>query len=101
MLSDQDVEAVTRKTVLEKKATAVKSIKTLMDKSSGEVARNMQNTAFAYQSKDETNLVADYPILPSIRKFWKKILDVIDTAGTQGQLRSQLRIIDESVKKNC
>ena len=69
-----------------------------MDKASGEVARNLQNTAFAYQSKDESNLVADYPILPSTRKFWKKVLDVIDTAGTQGQLRSQLRIVDESVK---
>ena len=99
MLSDQDVETVTRKTVLEKKATSLKSIKSLFDKSSGEVARNMQNTAFAYQSKDEINLVADYPILPSTRKFWKKVLDVIDTAGTQGQLRSQLRIIDESVKE--
>lgn len=99
MLNDQDVETVTRKTILEKKATAINNIKSLMDRSSGEVARNMQNTAFAYQSKDETNLTADYPILPSIRKFWKKILDVIDTAGTQGQLRSQLRIVDESVKQ--
>lgn len=98
-LSDQDVETVTRKTVLEKKATAQATIKSLMEKSSGEVARNMQNTTFAYQSKDEVNLVADYPILPSTRKFWKKVLDVIDTAGTQGQLRSQLRIVDESVKE--
>ena len=99
MLSDQDVETVTRKTVLEKKPSVVKDLNSLLNKSSGEVARNMQNTSFAYESKDENTLVADYPILPSIRKFWKKILDVIDTAGTQGQLRSQLRIVDESVKK--
>ena len=44
-------------------------------------------------------MVADYTILPSTRKFWKKILQVIDTAGTSGQLRSQLRIVDESLKK--
>lgn len=99
MLSDQDVETVTRKTVLEKKPSVVQNVKTLMGKASGEVARNMQNTAFAYESKDEATLVADYPILPSTRKFWKKLLTVIDTAGTQGQLRSQLRIVDESVKK--
>ena len=99
MLSDQDVETVTRKTVLEKKPSTVKALKSLMDKASGEVARNIQNTGFAYESKDEETLVADYPILPSTRKFWKKILAVIDTAGTQGQLRSQLRIVDESVKK--
>lgn len=99
MLSDQDVETVTRKTVLEKKATALKEIKSLLEKSSGEVARNLQNSAFAYESKNQATLAEDYPILPSTRKFWKKILDVIDTAGTQGQLRSQLRIVDESVKK--
>lgn len=99
MLSDQDVETVTRKTVLEKKPSVIKDLKSLISKSSGEVARNMQNTSFAYESKDENTLVADYPILPSTRKFWKKILDVIDTAGTQGQLRSQLRIVDESVKR--
>jgi BMFP domain-containing protein YqiC len=99
MLSDQDVETVTRKTVLEKKPTVIKDIKGLLDKASGEVARNMQNTAFAYESKDATTLVADYPILPSTRKLWKKLLAVLDTAGTQGQLRSQLRIVDESVKK--
>lgn len=37
--------------------------------------------------------------MPSTRKFWKRILQVIDTAGTSGQLRSQLRIIDDGVKK--
>jgi hypothetical protein len=37
--------------------------------------------------------------LPSTRKFWKKVLQVIDTAGTSGQLRSQLRIVDESLKR--
>src|SRR5690606_10301397 len=70
MLSDQDVETVTRKTVLEKKPSMVQNVKTLIGKASGEVARNMQNTAFAYESKDESTLVADYPILPSTRKFW-------------------------------
>lgn len=99
MLSDQDVETVTRKTVLEKKPSVVKDLKSLMSKASGEIARNMQNTSFAYESKDEDTLVADYPILPSTRKIWKKLLAVLDTAGTQGQLRSQLRIVDESVKK--
>ena len=98
MLSDADVETVTRKTVLEKKPTAQKELKKIIEKASGEIARNLQNSAFAYQSSDEENLAADYPILPSVRKFWKKVLDVIDTAGTQGQLRSQLGIVDESVK---
>lgn len=99
MLSDQDVETVTRKTVLEKKPTAISSIKQVMERASGEIARNLQSSAFSYESKDAQNLAADYPILPSTRKFWKKVLQVIDTAGTHGQLRSQLRIVDEGVKK--
>ena len=35
--------------------------------------------AFGYVTDDNKNLVADYPILPSTRKFWKKVLNAIDT----------------------
>ena len=43
-------------------------------------------------------MVADYPLLPSTRKFWYKVLQVVDVAGTSGQLRNQLRLIDDSLK---
>ena len=98
-LSDTDVETVTRKTVLEKKPSAIKAIDKKLDAALGEISRNLSGTDFGYVTSDKTNLVADYPIMPSTRKFWKKILQVIDTAGTSGQLRSQLRIVDESIKK--
>jgi len=98
-LSDSDVETVTRKTVLEKKPSAISSIEQKLDASLGEISRNLSGTDFGYVTSDKATLVADYPILPSTRKFWKKILQVIDTAGTSGQLRSQLRIVDESLKK--
>ncbi|WP_181308258.1 BREX system P-loop protein BrxC [Rufibacter sp. XAAS-G3-1] len=97
-LSDTDVETVTRKTVLQKKATAVKLIEKRLEDSLGEISRNLAGTDFGYNTNDKTNLVADYPILPSTRKFWKKVLQAIDTAGTSGQLRSQLRIVDDSLK---
>jgi hypothetical protein len=64
-----------------------------------EISRNLSGTDFGYVTSDKATLVADYPIIPSTRKFWKKILQIIDTAGTSGQLRSQLRIVDESLKK--
>jgi hypothetical protein len=99
ILSDSDVETVTRKTVLEKKPSAISAVDSKLEASLGEISRNLSGTDFGYVSDDRTNLVADYPILPSTRKFWKKILQVIDTAGTSGQLRSQLRIVDESLKK--
>lgn len=98
-LSDTDVETVTRKTVLEKKASVLAELNKKLEDSLGEISRNLAGTEFGYKTEDKRNLSADYPILPSTRKFWKKILQVIDTAGTSGQLRSQLRIIDESIKR--
>lgn len=97
-LSDQDVETVTRKTVLQKKPTVLKEVEQMLDAASGEIARNLSGTDFGYRTDDKETLVADYPMLPSTRKFWKRVLQIIDTAGTSGQLRSQLRIVDESVK---
>ena len=98
-LSDTDVETVTRKTVLEKKPSTINVIAKKLDAALGEISRNLSGTDFGYVTSDKANLVADYPIMPSTRKFWKKILQVIDTAGTSGQLRSQLRIVDDSIKK--
>ncbi|MFM7681645.1 MAG: BREX system P-loop protein BrxC, partial [Bacteroidota bacterium] len=98
-LSDTDVETVTRKTVLEKKPSVINEVDKKLEDSLGEISRNLSGTDFGYVTADRTTLVADYPIIPSTRKFWKKILQVIDTAGTSGQLRSQLRIVDESLKK--
>ncbi len=98
-LSDTDVETVTRKTVLEKKPSVMNAIDKKLDAALGEISRNLSGTDYGYVTSDKATLVADYPILPSTRKFWKKILQSIDTAGTSGQLRSQLRIVDESIKK--
>lgn len=96
--SDTDVDTVTRKTVLEKKPSVIIDVKTKLDGALGEISRNLNGSEYGYVTDDNKNLVADYPILPSTRKFWKKVLNAIDTAGTSGQLRSQLRIVDESIK---
>jgi hypothetical protein len=97
-LSDADVETVTRKTVLEKKPAVISSLNQKLEDTLGEISRNLSGTTFSYVTEDKKVLVADYPILPSTRKFWRKMLQVIDTAGTSGQLRSQLRIVDDSIK---
>jgi hypothetical protein len=98
MLSDADVETVTRKTVLEKKPTVIRDLDKKLDAALGEISRNLSGTDFAYVVDDRKMLVADYPIIPSTRKFWIKILKAIDKAGTAGQLRSQLRIVNDSLK---
>ena len=97
LLSDTDVETVTRKTVLAKKASAVAPLGKLMENRLGEISRNLSGSDFSYSTAERDLLSADYPMLPSTRKFWKRILQIIDTAGMDGQLRSQLRIVNEGV----
>lgn len=97
-LTNTDIQTVIRKTILEKKPSAVSVLKTRLEASSGEISRNLEGTVFGYLTEDKNTLVADYPLLPSTRKFWNKVLQVIDVAGTSGQLRNQLRIIDDSLK---
>jgi len=98
LLSDTDVETVTRKTILEKKPTVVAAIDKKIESSMGEISRTLEGTTFGYTSEDQKTAVADYPLIPPIRKFWKKILQVIDVAGTTGQLRSQIRVVNDCVK---
>ena len=98
LLSDTDVETVTRKTILEKKPSVVASIDKKIESSMGEISRTLEGTTFGYTTEDRKTAVADYPLIPPIRKFWKKILQVIDVAGTTGQLRSQIRVVNDCVK---
>lgn len=97
-LTNTDIQTVIRKTILDKKASSITPLNAKLDASSGEISRNLEGSVFGYLTEDKTNLVADYPLLPSTRKFWYKVLQVVDVAGTSGQLRNQLRLIDDSLK---
>jgi len=97
-LTNTDIQTVIRKTILDKKASSITPLSTKLDATSGEISRNLEGSVFGYLTEDKTNLVADYPLLPSTRKFWYKVLQVVDVAGTSGQLRNQLRLIDDSLK---
>jgi len=98
-LSNTDIQTVIRKTILEKKATAISAVESKLEAVSGEIARNLEGTKYSYTSEDKKTLVADYPLLPSTRKLWNDTLKTIDVAGTSGQLRNQLRTIDDSLKQ--
>ncbi|MEY5049169.1 MAG: hypothetical protein RLZZ175_2528 [Bacteroidota bacterium] len=97
-LTNTDIQTVIRKTILDKKPTAITPLNTKLNASSGEISRNLEGTVFGYLTDDKNTLVADYPLLPSTRKLWYKVLQVVDVAGTSGQLRNQLRLIDDSLK---
>ncbi len=98
-LSDADVETVTRKVLLDKKPGAVAAVRTLLDDHAGEVSRELQGTRIAESAADRSVSVRDYPLLPVRRRFWEQCFRQVDAAGLQSQLRSQLRIIHDALRK--
>ena len=100
-LSDADVEGVIRKTVLHKKPEHEAAIKKCMGDNHGEIARQLQDTRLAASHEDEAFFVADYPLLPTRRRFWEKVLRNTDHSGTKAQLRSQLQIVFEAAKQTA
>ncbi|NTW02602.1 MAG: BREX system P-loop protein BrxC, partial [Oscillochloris sp.] len=98
MLSDTDVEQVVRQVVLRKKPAAEPTIRTTLTAASGEIDRHLAGTRIGAHPDDGADLVADYPLLPVRRRFWERVLRAIDSAGTAGQLRNQLRIVHEAAR---
>lgn len=96
-LSDRDVEHVVREVILRKKPTTTPQLKTVLENSSGEIDRHLAGTKIAPSSADQPALIPDYPLLPSRRRFWERVLRAIDT-GTAAQLRTQLRMVHEAAR---
>ena len=97
-LNDADVEAVTRKVLLHKRPSAGPAIEQMFETHAGEVARHLQGTRVGSRPEDARNRVADYPLLCSRRRFWEACFQAADAAGSHSQLRSQLRILHDSLE---
>ena len=97
MLSDVDVENVTRQIILAKKPSAQPEVEQVWRGNLGEISRHLRGTKLEHVTHDELVMTADYPILPVRRRFWERVLRTIDTTGTVSQLRSQLRVVHEAV----
>lgn len=98
-LSDQDVEAVIRKVLLQKKAVSISTVKDFLETHGGEVSRQLHGTRIGESAQDREVIVDDYPLLPVRRRFWEHCFRAVDAAGTHSQLRSQLRIIHDAVAR--
>ena len=98
-LSDAEVEQVTRKVLLHKKPGSVADVRKLLDANAGEISRQLQGTRIGEVAEDRATIVEDYPLLPVRRRFWEHCFRQIDAAGTHSQLRSQLRIIYDALRK--
>ena len=98
-LSDVDVEKVVREVVLRKTPDKVASVKSVLDSASGEIDRHLAGTRIGPQPADAQDRVADYPMLPVRRRLWERMLRSVDSAGTAGQLRTQLRIVHDTTRE--
>ncbi len=98
-LSDADVETVTRSVVLAKKADKRKAIEDTLNAHAGEIDRQLSGTRIGARAEDRAIIVDDYPLLPVRRRFWEHTLRAIDVPGTSSQVRTQLRIVYDAVKK--
>lgn len=98
-LTDADVEAVTRKVLLHKKPTVIPKIEEMLDGHAGEIARHLQGTRVGPRAEDRRDRVPDYPLLCTRRRFWEACFQAADAAGSHSQLRSQLRILHDSLQR--
>ncbi|MCY3598509.1 MAG: BREX system P-loop protein BrxC [Gemmatimonadetes bacterium] len=97
-LADAEVEVVTREVLLRKKPSVEPSIQEMLERHAGEVARHLQGTRLAARAEDKQFEVADYPLLRTRRRFWEACFQTTDPSGTRSQLRSQLRILHDSLR---
>ena len=97
-LSDKDVESVVREVILRKRPEHVPALKSKLDEVSGEIDRHLGGTQLAPRAADKQDLVPDYPLLPTRRRFWEMALRAIDRAGKAGVLRTQLKIVHEAAR---
>lgn len=93
-----DVETVVRRVVLAKRPEALAEVSSTLEKVRGEIDQHLAGTAIAPVGADGPDLVTDYPLLPARRRFWERVLRGFDNMGRAGQLRTQLRVVHETVK---
>ncbi|MFA7553122.1 MAG: BREX system P-loop protein BrxC [Spongiibacteraceae bacterium] len=97
-LSDTDVDSVIRKIILQKKSSSLPNVEKVISDNLGEISRHLSASKIAHERDDENVLSQDYPILPVRRRFWEKVLRIVDTTGTVSQLRNQLKVVHEATK---
>lgn len=97
-LSDADVDAVVRKIILAKKPDKVGDLGRFIDSCSGEISRHLAGTKLAPRTEDRAVLTADYPLLPTRRRFWEVAMRAVDPTGTRAELRNQLANVFEAVR---
>jgi hypothetical protein len=98
-LGSADIDAVIRRTVLRKKDETRSAVEQMLDGRSGEIHKHLASTKLAHTASDNEDAVADWPILPTRRRLWERVLRELDRSGLGGTLRGQLRTSLDAVKQ--
>ena len=100
-LESKDVDVVLHQTVLRKKESMKQPLQLVFDKVNGEISRHLGGTKLAHQREDDEALPLDYPLLPTRKRLWDRILHAVDTGGMSTQLRTQLRLAYEGSRSTA
>jgi hypothetical protein len=95
VLKNQDVDAVVRRVLLNKEPAERPLLERVLADVAGPISRQLVGSKIQHSAQDDKDLLEDYPLLPSRRRFWESVLRQAD-AGRAGQLRSQLRIVHDA-----
>ncbi|MET3808548.1 hypothetical protein ABIB25_005577 [Nakamurella sp. UYEF19] len=99
LLKNQDIDQVVRQVVLAKKPGAAELLQPHLD--SGEITRQLAGSKLKHTDADDADLVGDFPVLPSRRRFFEEVLRQADAGTRGGQLRSQLRVFEAASKASA
>jgi hypothetical protein len=97
-LGDADMDAVIRKTVLRKTPRGADDVRAMLNERAGEISRHLRGSRIAHRADDAADAVLDWPLLPSRRRVWERILRALDKSGLAGALRTQMAVALEAAR---
>jgi hypothetical protein len=97
-LGEADMDSVIRKTVLRKSGPGADQVRVMLDARAGEISRQLGSSRVAHRAEDNADAVLDWPLLPSRRRVWERVLRVLDRSGMAGALRTQMAVALESAR---
>lgn len=97
-LGEADMDSVIRKTVLRKSGQGADHVRSMLDARAGEISRQLRGSRVAHRAEDNDDAVLDWPLLPSRRRVWERVLRVLDRSGMAGALRTQMAVALESAR---
>ena len=86
------MDAVIRKTVLRKSTKGTDAVRAMLSANAGEISRQIHGSRLAHRQDDAEDAVLDWPLLPSRRRVWERVLRTLDRTGLLGTLRKQMSV---------